>query len=281
MKAIHLPSKSSQFWLLGLAAALATIHLTLTMRAGDAPRAGISILFYLAVAFLLWEKRHSFSLKTRVFPSLLGTLLITGVFIKSAFIADDYLLRLLPFLSALGLSLIASSFKGIKLYYKELIILFFLGVPSVLLSSSLTDISPFTAKLAAFFLWYSGFKVSLQGVYITLPTGGVVVSEPCSGMKTITYLLGLAVIFLVMFPINRRNNIIVPIAAVVLGFVVNGFRVAFLTILSTSSNQKAFDYWHYGDGSAIVGIIAVLLLGLFCLFLLRQEESENEGSIES
>jgi len=281
MKATYLPSKSSQFCLLGLATALVAIHLTLTIRAGDAPRAGISILFYLAVVCLLWEKRHSFSLKIRVFPSLLGTLLITGVLIKSTFTVDDYLLRLLPFFSALGLSLIASSFKGIKLYGRELIILFFLGVPSVLLSSSLTDISPFTAKLAAFFLWASGFKVSLQGVYITLPAGSVVVSEPCSGMKTITYLLGLAVIFLVMFPTHWKNNIIVPIAAVVLGFVVNGFRVAFLTILSSSSNQKAFDYWHYGDGSAIVGMIAVLLLGLFCLFLLRQEESENEDSIES
>jgi cyanoexosortase A len=264
MKATYLPSKSSQFCLLGLAAALVAIHLTLTIRAGDAPRAGISILFYLAVVCLLWEKRHSFSLKIRVFPSLLGTLLITGVLIKSTFTVDDYFL-----------SLIASSFKGIKLYGRELIILFFLGVPSVLLSSSLTDISPFTAKLAAFFLWASGFKVSLQGVYITLPAGSVVVSEPCSGMKTITYLLGLAVIFLVMFPTHWKNNIIVPIAAVVLGFVVNGFRVAFLTILSSSSNQKAFDYWHYGDGSAIVGMIAVLLLGLFCLFLLRQEESNN------
>lgn len=280
MRATHLPSKNFQFWLLGLAATLVTIHLTLTMRAGDHPRAGISILFYLAVASLLWEKRQSFSLKVRVFPSLLGTLLITGVFIKSTFIMDNYFLQLLPFVSALGLSLIASSFKGIKLYWKELIILFFLGTPSVLLSSSLTDISPFTAKLAAFILWYSGFQVSLQGVYITLPAGGVVVSEPCSGMKSITYLLGLAVIFLVMFPTNRRNNIIVPIAAVVLGFVLNGFRVAFLTILSASSNQKAFDYWHYGDGSTIVGMMAVLLLGLFCLFLLRQEEFENKDSIE-
>jgi hypothetical protein len=86
MKAIHLPLKGSQFWLLGLLAVLVTIHLTLTMRTGDTPRAGISILFYLAVASLLWEKRHSFNLKTRVFPSLLGTLLITGVLIKSAFI---------------------------------------------------------------------------------------------------------------------------------------------------------------------------------------------------
>jgi cyanoexosortase A len=280
MKATHFFSKGSQFWLLWLAATLVAIYLILTWKSGDIAHLGMSILFWLPVASLLWEKRHRLSLKSGSYSKFLGTLLITLAFFTTTFLTSSHYFRLFPFISAVGLALLASGFKALKQYWKELLILFFLSVPSVLLSSPLTDISPITAKFSTFLLWYLGFKVSLQGVHIVFPTGGVEVYSGCSGMEAITYLLGLAVVFLVMFPTKRSNTILVPLVAVILGFVVNGARVALMAVLAASSNSKAFNYWHEGDGSLIFGMIAVLLLGLFCLFLLRQEEPENEDSIE-
>ncbi len=280
MKATHLISKSFPFWLLGLATALVVFFLTQTWKSGDIAHLGMSVLFLLPVASLLWEKRHRLNLKSRALSKAIGALLITLALFTSTSLTDGHFLRIFPFISGLGLSLFVSGFKRLKQYWKELLILFFLGVPSVLLSSPLTDISPVTAKFSAFLLRYSGFKVSVQGVYLLLPTGGVKVYAACSGMETITYLLGLTVVFLVMFPIKRNNTILVLIVAIILGFIINGVRVALMAVLVASSNPQAFKYWHEGDGSLIFGMIAVLLLGLFCLFLIRQEKPENEDSME-
>ena len=184
-----------------------------------------------------------------------------------------------PLISAIGLGLVASGFKGLKQYWQELLILFFLGVPQVTLLS-LIDISALTAKFAAFVLWYLGFKVSLQGVNINLPGGGVEVFSGCSGMESILHLWGLAVLFLVMFPTKGSKRILVPIVAVLLAFLINGVRVVLMALLAVSSNQQAFKYWHKGDGSLIFSMISVLLFGLFCLFMLRVDTGENEDSVE-
>ena len=268
------PLTKSSFWLVGIAVGLTAIYKTLLWRSGDRAHLGISILFGLAVASLLWEKRRSLNLETDLVSIFFGTLFMSWILWQSTDSIEDNTLRILPFISALALGLIASGYKGLKQYWQELTILFFLGVPSVLLSF-LIDLSPFTAKFSAFLLWLSGFQVSLQGVEVNLPTGGIRVYSGCSGIESMTYVLGLAVICLVMFPIKRSQQIFVPIVAVILGFVVNGFRVALLAVLSVSNNEAAFDYWHEGNGSLIFGAIAVLAFGLFYLFLLRQSEPEH------
>jgi cyanoexosortase A len=283
MKAMYFSSakylKQPQFWLSVLAVALGAIHLTLSLRQKYIYETVINVLVYLAVASLLWEKRRNFCLETEVIPAFLGALLIGFILLKTTFMTDDYFLVLFPFVSAFGLSLLASGFKGLIRYPQELILLFFTGLPKILISS-LLDIPILTAKFATFLLWYSGFEVSNQGVNILLPTGTVEVGTDCSGRGAMSYLLTLAVIFLVMFPTKRNNNILVPIVAVIIGFVVNGIRVALMAILVATSNQELFRYWHERSGSLIFAMIEVSLLGLFCLFLLRQEEVVADDSVE-
>ena len=283
MKIIYFSSakylKQPQFWLSVLAVALGAIHLTLIGRQKYIYETVINFLVYLAVASLLWEKRRNFCLETKVIPAFLGVLLIAFILLKTTFITDDYFLVLFPFVSALALSLLASGFKGLIRYQQELTLLFFTGLPKILISS-LLDIPILTAKFATFLLWYSGFEVSNQGVNILLPTGTVEVGTDCSGRGAMSYLLTLAVIFLVMFPTKRNNNILVPIVAVIIGFVVNGIRVALMAILVATSNQELFRYWHERSGSLIFAIIEVSLLGLFCFFLLRQEEPVADDSVE-
>ena len=283
MKAIYPHSirhlKKSSFWLLAIAAGLVTINMTLLGKVGDTAHLGMSALFWLAVASLLWEKRYSLSLKSEFLPTLVGTAFIAWVLIHSFPIPDrhDPFLRISPFIMALGLSLIASGFRGLKQFQQEITILFFLGVPSILISS-LIDISAYTAKTSALILWYLGFDVSVQGVYVNLPTGSVKVFEACAGMDLICYMLGLAVICLVMFPIKRNHNIFVVLVAIILAFAINGIRVALMAVLSAYDKREAFIYMHEGDGSLVFGMIAVFIFGLFYLLLLRQSESNSNDN---
>ena len=273
------PLKTSKFLLLGIAAGLIGIHLTITWKRGYTDLWSLSLLFWVTVCHLIWKRRNSLTLKTGVFSSLFGTLIIASVLLESTFPLNKFP-YISPFISGVGLSLIASGVKGLKQYWQELLLLFFPGAAYVTLLF-LIDLPAITAKFAAFVLWYLGFKVYRQGVNITLPTGWVEVNQGCSGLETILQLWVLAVLFLVMFPITGPKKFLVPIVATLLGFVINAARVALMAILVASSNLKTFEYWHTGNGSLVFSMISVLIFGLFCLFILRLNERQKQDFVES
>jgi exosortase/archaeosortase family protein len=67
-----------------------------------------------------------------------------------------------------------------------------------------------------------------------------------------------------------------PIVAVIVGFIVNGVRVTLMAILVDRGNQAAFDYWHLGNGSLIFSMVAVFILGGICYFILDRAETESK-----
>jgi cyanoexosortase A len=269
--------KDTRYWILGIAAGLQAICLTLVWKADDTGHFGMSLLFLLAIGSLIWEKRHTLKFESEFLPSIVGMALIGWVLWQSANLADGNTMRLLPFASALGAALLASGFKGLKQYWQELVILFFLGVPSVI-ASFLFDIAPLTAKFSAFLLHYFGFDVVNQGVFINLPNGGVEVTDECSGLDTIIYILSVSVLALVMFPVNRSKRLFVPIVAIIIGFVINGIRVVMLAIFA-ASDKAAFDNWHGGQASYLYGMIGIVIFGCFYWLLLqREEKSQSSGS---
>lgn len=270
-----------QFWLLGIATGLITIHLTLTSRANDASLLGTSTLFWIAVSSIVWQKRDTLSLESRVSSSVWGLLIVAFVLLKSISVSGyDPFLRLFPLISTFGVALLASGFKGLKQYWQEFLIFCFL-VPSPGTLALLIDISTLTAKFATAILWYMGFEVYRKGVFVSFPTGGIEVYPGCSGIENMLHLLGLAVIFLMMFPTKRLEKILLPVVAILIAFVVNGVRVAILAIFAASANPQGLEYWHKGDGSLIFSMIAVGILGLFCFFLLKQGEDEHDVELES
>ncbi|MDZ8056029.1 MAG: cyanoexosortase A [Aulosira sp. ZfuVER01] len=271
--------KNEPFWLLSITAGLEVICLTLVWKAHDIGHLGMSILFLFATGSLLWDKRHTLRFESDVFSSIVGLLLIIWVLWQSATQNLEHTLRLLSFTSALGVSLLASGFKGLKQYWEELIILFFLGIPSVL-ADLLIDISPLSAKFASLLLWYLGFEVAIDGVNIYLPTGSIKVVHSCSGIDTINYILGISVIALVMFPIAKSKRFFVPIVAIVLGFVINGVRIAMLAVME-GTNKAAFESWHGGQASYSYGVLGILIFGIFYMFLLKQEERQTQNTEKS
>ena len=273
---------TSQYWLLGITAALVAIYMALVWLSGNTAHIGMSLLFYLAAGMVFLEKRHSLLLQSGILSNVVGAALVGFCLWQSSVLLHDPqltsdlpdpMLRLFPFVSALAVGVLASGFKGLKQYWQELTLLFFLGGPSVLFTF-LPDISPITAQFSAFLLWVVGFNVSVQDVYIRLPAGAVKVYTGCSGIESITYLLGLSAIALILFPIPRMKAVFIPILAMLIGFAVNGVRVAIMAVLATS-NTIAFDYWHKGEGSLIFGVTAVFTFG-FCYWLLHKHQQISD-----
>jgi len=232
---------NAEFWLLGIAASLIVINLTLVWRRDDPTSFYINFLFFITIYSFLKEKYHILNLQSGILSSLLGILLIAVVFTSSLFQVNiGILFLLLPLISGFGLALLASGYKGLRQYKKEFLVLGFLTIRN-LLGLYQPDISLLTAKLSTAILWYTGFKVKRSGIMIHLPTGSIEVYSACSGMDVIIDLLSLAVLFIFMFDINLLQKFIVPIVAAVIAFVVNGFRVSLMGILVAQGNKQAFD----------------------------------------
>ena len=275
-----IPSKDLKFWLLGISAGLMTVHLTLTWKSGNTNLLTAAILFWVAVALQIWKKRHALNLESDVFSRWLGILLITLVLFQSNYLFEnDLFLRVSPLSLGMGMGLVASGFKLLKQYWQELLLLGAIAIPWESLlpyTNFLAALSLLTAKFATFLLWSLGFQVNLQGIFIILPTGALEVAPGCSGIGIILQLLGWAFVLFVMVPTSWKQKIWLLSAAVILGFAVNGIRVALMAVLVALSNRSAFDYWHQGDGSLIFSTIAVLIFGIICYFMVLQKELKKQ-----
>jgi len=271
------PLQDNQFWFLAIAAGLIAVHVSLYLKLnGTLNQVSISLLGLAAVFSLLSEKRHTLKFESDIFSTLLGVLLIAFVLVRSLFATKvDSFVELTPFIGMLGLALIASGIKGLRQYWLELLLIFAFNAPIGFIGQRF-DISIFTALFSNAILSYLGFPVVREGVNLIMPTGAVEVYPGCSGMETITQLVRLAILFLIMFPTSVAKRFIVPFVAVVIAFVVNGFRVALMAVL-VARNPEAFDYWHTGTGSQIFFLICSLLFGGFC-YLISKNNDDSDRS---
>jgi cyanoexosortase A len=261
---------SPAFLLIVLCAAIVAIHLTLIFKIGSPDRQITSMLFWATAGYLIWERQDKLNFQTGIVASLLGALLLSILLLKTAGYCEESFLIGYPFFAGIALALIASGFQGLKLYAGELVLLFFSGIPEVLLAK-FTDPSPITAKFAASMLWYTGFPVIQKGIYLQLPGGSVQVYSGCSGVVAMTQLLGMSILFLMLLPLPWKwfQKLVVPVAAVAIGFIVNAMRVSLMAILVSQKQMAAFDYWHTGSGSLIFSVIGTFLLVLLVWSLIK------------
>ena len=257
-----------KYWLTGIGLGLMALHLNLSQHAERSGFLSYVLLFWIVVFFLIWEKRAELNFKSDRLSSLFGISLISLTLYKSLHLfPEDYFLRIAPLMSLLGWGLIASGIKGIKQYSQELFLLLFLAIPWEFIY--IFDVSQVTARFSTFILWILGFEVTRQGVWIVLPTGSVEVYNGCSGVLTILQLLGLSWIVLTLIPTGWKAKLYLPIASILLGFTINGIRIALMAILVAMSNIDGFHYWHTGTGSLIFSAISVSSFAVICFMLLR------------
>jgi cyanoexosortase A len=258
----------TKLWLLILAGGLIALHLHSSWEAKLANLVVTSILFVGAIAFKLKQKQSTLNLESNLLSKIIGAFLVAFVFLSQAFLPSyDFLIRLLPLISGLGLALIASGIKGLKQYWQELMLLLVLAVPLELLIEPVNNffrITKVLAQISTFILWYVGFTVSRQGDLIILPERATWVGPNCSGVLTMLWMLQLAILFLATYPTNWQKKILVPTVAVLIVIGVNSIRIAIMALLA-AYNYPAFEYWH-SDNAQIFSTIPVLIFWRFCQF---------------
>ena len=242
------PSKAFSSFLLALAACISAGHFALAWKADLTGLLGLSLLSEMTIGSLLWEKRYRLRLQASLLSRVAGySILLALVAWGSIALTGKTSLFLVPVIAGFGLALIASGIRGLKQFRQELLILCALSLPLPFLTW-LNSIYPLTIKLtgyvSAFMLHYFGFTSSFQDDVIVVQSGSVLVGPGCSGTYFMSYMLILAVLCLVLFPVARKQQKLVLVVAVSLGFMTNCVRVAMLAL--TSSHQEVFDMLHKG-----------------------------------
>lgn len=264
----------------GIAISIMVAHLIFLLNGGNDELFATSFLLWLAVASLLWEKQKDIPLNSGTISITLGVLLMSLVVVRT-FSPAGYHLRLSPILSFLGLCLITSKAPTLYYYAKEIVILSLLAIaPIIEQILELINLPLITAQFSTFALWYTGFAVERQDLYIMLPGGRVEVYGACSGVESITQMLNIAVLFILLFPTQWYQKSYAVALSIIIGFGINAARVALLALLVASGNQEAFDYWHGGDGSVVFFVISVLIFAAITWFMILRETPNEVNKLE-
>jgi cyanoexosortase A len=245
-------------------------YLSALLRFHDNAHLGMSALFGLAVFDVAYRFHKGHVLRFQQPACWLGGLLVGWLVILNFKYTNFYLIRVSPFWGGLGFVLLFFGFNGLKKYWRELLLLFVLGVPSAI-AVFLPDPSPLAARFAAAVLHLMNWNIQIDGWALVTETTKVSVFRGCSGLEYMTYLLGISTAFLLVFPVSGMKAYLTPIVGILLGFITNGMRVVLLTLLAIAGDDYGFVYWHEGQGSLLFGAVAVILFGLYYWLLIGAE----------
>lgn len=210
-------------------------------------------------------------------PGMVAGLALLGwcLWRSGRIIDQDGLINLLPLLATVALALLCDPIRQIGRFREQFIVMALL--PMRIIDRLLPEfpISLLTAKLAAFWLAILGLPVVRQVRVVSLGSSGVSVEGPCNGVDQILFLMAIAVIFLIAFPLRRTSHrLLIVLAAPCIALIGNSFRIALLAGINTiggSNGRWWFDFFHIHEGSLIFMGISSSVLGWFYLKLIDRE----------
>ncbi len=248
--------------------ALAIFHLLLDLSLGKTAHMFMSLLIWAAIGLLSFEKLETLIDPRTKWSRWLGIVVLSSLIAVSIFRPGERLIGFFPLVAFLGWILCISGVSKLPSLAKELAILSIFGAPKLIPNTAL-PLESITAHFATYLLWYFGHSVHLSGKIISVPNGSVEVVPSCSGLDLMTHMLSVSVIFLAIFSVRRSQMLVLPLLAILVGFVVNGLRVALLALLSPPQFSEAFKYWHSSSGASLFVIAAIAVYGLLCYAMLR------------
>jgi exosortase/archaeosortase family protein len=187
---------------------------------------------------------------------------------------DGYAKYLLLPIIVFALALLSRPVGNWQLFKNPLLISLLLPLSGAIEVLSSPVLNRLTALLTWSFLYGLGFQTILSGKQILLSSGGVTVETPCNGVEQLIFSVSIIVIFQLIFPLEKRSNLLKAlIGAILTAVAINVLRIALLAYLTTWPNKSgmpAFDFFH-GTGGLLFSLVAASLAGWIYITLLDRE----------
>ncbi len=240
-----------------------------------------TLVFVAAAVYVGWRDRRQLQwqgdfLGTGLGLGLLGWVLGRGHWARRYLSPDDTLASVMPAVAALAWYLLASGSRGLGQHWRGLLCLGLAALPLKPLFGALALIRGYVtvvdAQFAHYLLWYLGFDAVRQGSEVVLAGRAIDIYEDCSSFAAVYLLLRLALVLMLVFPLSRRWQGGLVLAAIALGVFVNGVRMVLLAWLLANGQEDAFRFWHGpgAPGNQIFSTLTIVVFGLLANLGLEQ-----------
>lgn len=168
------------------------------------------------------------------------------------------------FILIFGLSLfLAGSRRTRIILFPLAFTIFMFPLPSAIISVISFPLKLFVAKSGAWIAGLTGIPVYLEGFYISIPAGTLLVGNPCSGLRSLITFLALGSILAYISPLSLWKRVSIILVSVPVAIASNVVRVPVLIIISHYRGLEAAmpgGFWHDGSGIMVFVIGFVLLI---------------------
>ncbi|MFL5576833.1 MAG: exosortase/archaeosortase family protein [Gemmatimonadaceae bacterium] len=274
---IHRPARPAPFdgWLpLALTAALFALLFArpaalLARDWWNNPEAGHGLLLAPLAVWLAWRA----GIRPEARPNVVAgaALLAAAVLVRylSGLAAEIFTMRMSLILAAAALVVYAFGFRQLRAWWLSLALLVLsVPLPEVVLSAVALPLQFMASRMGAALLEARHVPVLLAGNVIRLPNGhDLFVAEACSGLRSLTALLSLAVLLGGMALRHPASRLVLLAIAVPVAILVNGVRVfltGFLVYFVSPSLGEGF--MHTTEGWSLF-LVAFAILGALAWLL--------------
>lgn len=141
------------------------------------------------------------------------------------------------------------------------LILLTIPIPESIIGAITIPLQGLAAQLGAFLLTLRGIPVLVTGNIISLPGHVLFVSEACSGLRSLTAIVSMAVLVASMFLRHWSTRVTLVFSAIFLAIIINGFRVFLTGFLVYFVDPKLGDgFMHLTEGYLLF-LFSLLILG--------------------
>jgi len=185
------------------------------------------IIFPFACA-LIWNRRRQFA-REPLAPSIAGLLIAVAslaLLVIGTLGAELFVRRVSLLAFAAGAVVFLFGWRHLRmLLFPFLLIALTIPIPAIIITRLTLSLQLSASSMAESLLWLLGIPVLREGNVLVLPNATLQVAEACSGIRSMTALVTLALIVARFSASNWRPRMLIIAAAIPIAVIVNGLRV--------------------------------------------------------
>jgi exosortase len=210
-------------------------------------------------AYFLWERRDAFR-RTPLEPSLWGAIFLAGsllLFVAGRFGAELFLTRV-SFVGVLaGTLLFLCGWRYLRIAAFPLaFLLLMIQLPAIIFNQITFPLQGIAARAGEAVIAVAGVPVLREGNILHVPGRALEVAEACSGIRSLTSLLMLAVVLGYFTEKRTGGRVLIALAAVPIAILANAGRVAGTGLAAYWVSPAAADGFFHTFSGWLVFIVA-------------------------